>query len=109
MFNDIYAKTFYPFNRCTLLFAAYLQRGDYNVILVDWSNISKKEYFWAAGRVVMVAQYVSSLINLLAQQGMKASQLTVVGHSLGAHVAGLASYYANIKANYVVGEFSRSY
>lgn len=44
------------------------------------------------------------MIDFLASRGMDLSKTAVIGHSLGAHVAGLSSYYAKRKVNYVVGE-----
>ncbi|XP_078032903.1 pancreatic triacylglycerol lipase-like [Augochlora pura] len=73
---------------------AYLQHGDFNVIAIDWSTITLRPYIWATKRVVMVAQYSASMIDFLQSQGMNLSQLTVVGHSLGGHVAGLSAHYA---------------
>ncbi|XP_043258013.1 pancreatic triacylglycerol lipase-like [Colletes gigas] len=88
---------------CTTVRDAYLQHGDYNVISVDWSPIAKNEYIWATRRVTMIGQYISSMINFLETQGMNVSTLTVVGHSLGAHIAGLAARNANGTVLYVVG------
>ncbi|CAK9814362.1 Pancreatic triacylglycerol lipase (Fragment) [Anthophora quadrimaculata] len=87
---------------CTLIVEAFMQHGDYNIIVIDWSTISVMPYLWASERVVMVSQYTSTMIDFLVSQGMDPSKLTIVGHSLGAHVAGLSSHYAKAKANYVV-------
>ncbi|CAK9822180.1 Pancreatic triacylglycerol lipase (Fragment) [Anthophora retusa] len=87
---------------CTLVVEAFMEHGDYNIIVIDWSSISVMPYLWASQRVVMVSQYVSKMIDFLVSQGMDPSKLTIVGHSLGAHVAGLSSHYAKAKANYVV-------
>lgn len=73
---------------------AYLKRGDFNVIAIDWSTITLRPYIWATKRVVMVGQYSASMIDFLRSQGMDLSRVTVVGHSLGGHVAGLAAHYA---------------
>ncbi|XP_033322503.2 pancreatic triacylglycerol lipase-like [Megalopta genalis] len=81
---------------------AYLQHGDYNVIAIDWSTITLRPYIWATKRVVMVGQYSASMIDFLQSQGMDLSQLTLVGHSLGGHVAGLSAYYAKGRVEYVV-------
>ncbi|KOC62000.1 Pancreatic lipase-related protein 1, partial [Habropoda laboriosa] len=87
---------------CTLVVSAFVTHGDYNIIVTDWSAISIMPYIWSSNRVVMVAQYVSKMIDFLVSQGMNTSQVTSVGHSLGGHVAGLAAYYAKTKVNYVV-------
>ncbi|XP_076165997.1 phospholipase A1-like [Ptiloglossa arizonensis] len=88
---------------CYLIRDAFLQHGDYNVIVVNWSKISQKPYLWASRRVLMVGQYVSSMINFLAQQGMDVSQVSLVGHSLGAHIVGLAARNAKGNVKFVVG------
>ncbi|XP_003700219.1 phospholipase A1-like [Megachile rotundata] len=88
---------------CTLVRDAFLQNGDYNVIVVDWSSISRRPYLWTSRQVVSIAQFVGKMIDFLESHGMKPSDVTVVGHSLGAHIAGLSSYYAKNKVNYVVG------
>lgn len=36
---------------------------------------------------------------------MDSSQTTLVGHSLGAHVVGIAARNANVGINYIVGKF----
>ncbi|XP_017879823.1 phospholipase A1-like [Ceratina calcarata] len=87
---------------CLLIRDAFLQHGDYNVILIDWSAISNKSYQWSASRVLMVAQYVSKMIDFLVTRGMKPSNVTIVGHSLGGHVAGLSARYAKSNVNYVI-------
>ncbi|XP_043258082.1 pancreatic triacylglycerol lipase-like [Colletes gigas] len=88
---------------CVEVRNALLEHDDYNVIVVDWSSISLKPYIWSSNRVVMIGQYVASMIDFLAEQGMDVSETTTIGHSLGAHVAGLAAYYAKGKVGYVVG------
>ncbi|XP_017765759.1 PREDICTED: pancreatic triacylglycerol lipase-like [Eufriesea mexicana] len=88
---------------CQLIRKAFLQNSDCNVIVIDWGKIAKKEYYWASNRVLMVGKFAAKMISFLESQGMDENKLTIVGHSLGAHVAGLASNYAARKANYVVG------
>ena len=87
---------------CTSIRDAYLKHGDYNVIVVDWSSISYRPYIWASRRVLMISQYLSQMINFLETQGMKLSQLTIAGHSLGAHIAGLSARFAKGEVHYVV-------
>ncbi|XP_053984240.1 pancreatic lipase-related protein 2-like [Hylaeus volcanicus] len=82
---------------------AFMEHGDYNIIAVDWSKIASKPYIWCSDRVVMVGRYVASMTDFLQVKGMNMSRITNVGHSLGAHIAGLSSYYATTLAHYVVG------
>ncbi|XP_076750412.1 pancreatic triacylglycerol lipase-like [Xylocopa sonorina] len=87
---------------CTLVRDAFLQHADCNVIVIDWSSIAKRPYVWSSSRVLMVSQYVSKMIDFVVSQGLNPSRVTVVGHSLGGHVAGLSAHYASHKLNYVV-------
>ncbi|CAL7948587.1 unnamed protein product [Xylocopa violacea] len=89
-------------NACTLVRDAFLKHSDCNVIVVDWSSIALRPYIWSSNRVLMVAQFVSRMIDFLVSQGMSPSRVTVVGHSLGGHVAGLSAHYAKHQLNYVV-------
>ncbi|XP_011691720.1 PREDICTED: pancreatic triacylglycerol lipase-like [Wasmannia auropunctata] len=88
---------------CTLIRDAFLRHGDYNVIVFDWSSISIGEYFWAKGHVVKVARFVATMINFLVKHGMDPSQTILVGHSLGAHVVGIAARTADSDIGYIVG------
>uniref|UniRef100_A0A182SFV0 Lipase domain-containing protein n=1 Tax=Anopheles maculatus TaxID=74869 RepID=A0A182SFV0_9DIPT len=69
---------------------AYVAKGAYNVIGVDWSagwmNIL---YPVAQMRVGAIADAIAKQITVLLQAGQQPSQIVLVGHSLGAHVAGL--------------------
>ncbi|XP_012285265.1 pancreatic triacylglycerol lipase-like [Orussus abietinus] len=88
---------------CTLVRDAYLTNGHYNVIVVDWSRITIRPYVFASRRVKMVGIFVSKMIDFLERNGMDPSTTTLVGHSLGAHVMGLAGHYAKSRVDYVVG------
>lgn len=80
-----------------------MEQGDYNVIVVDWSRISKNEYIYASFQVKKVALYVASMLNFLQTMGMDPSTTTLIGHSLGAHVMGLAGHHSINIINYIVG------
>ncbi|XP_014614491.1 PREDICTED: endothelial lipase-like [Polistes canadensis] len=88
---------------CTLVRDAYLNHDDYNIIVIDWSKISARGYVWASNRVKMVGQYVATMLDFLEKEGLNLSTTTLIGHSLGAHVVGLAAYYAKNTVNSVIG------
>ncbi|XP_011498556.1 PREDICTED: pancreatic triacylglycerol lipase-like [Ceratosolen solmsi marchali] len=88
---------------CRLVREAYLVYGDFNVIIVDWSKIAKGTYIWSAMHVVQVGKHVAKMIDFLEEQGINLNTTSLSGHSLGAHVVGLAGYYAKNKVNYIVG------
>ncbi|XP_058796742.1 phospholipase A1-like [Phymastichus coffea] len=90
---------------------AFLKSGDFNVIVVDWSRAQ----YWGLGHAIpstyeavvkkldAIADYISRMLRLLERYGVDLSTTTIVGHSLGAHVAGLASYKVNSKIGRIVG------
>ncbi|XP_046993986.1 lipase member H-like [Schistocerca americana] len=69
----------------------WLQAGDYNVIVVDWSvHAGNWNYAQAKAAVSGVGEVLAALINLLASLGASTNNMQLVGHSLGAHVCGVA-------------------
>lgn len=70
---------------------AYLARGNFNVFVVDWGLGANANYVTSRNRVGAVGAALARFIIFLHQQtGMTFGSVTVVGHSLGAHIAGLA-------------------
>lgn len=86
--HGYYNNRFSPVN--TEITAAYLANYDVNVIVVDWSAGSSNFFYnIAAGRTKGVAHTVAPFLDQLLDDDAKMwEQLTVVGHSLGAHIAG---------------------
>lgn len=83
--------------------AAYLSAGDYNVIVIDWSQIASSIYNTAAGRVKDVAGRVSQFINFMrSNHGLNVGTTTLIGHSLGGHIVGIAARGASGTINSVV-------
>ncbi|XP_049958114.1 phospholipase A1 VesT1.02-like [Schistocerca serialis cubense] len=69
----------------------WLQAGDYNVIVVDWSvHAGNWNYAQAKAAVSGVGEVVAAFINWLASLGASTNNMQLVGHSLGAHVFGVA-------------------
>ncbi|XP_063430812.1 pancreatic triacylglycerol lipase-like [Mytilus trossulus] len=70
---------------------AFLTEGDYNVILVDWGGGSKLPYTQATANTRVVGALIAKLIKLLQERGnAKPQDFHIIGHSLGAHIAGYA-------------------
>nr|CAD7432022.1 unnamed protein product [Timema monikensis] len=72
--------------------SAYISSGEaVNVIMMDWSSgASNLVYEVCVGYVVPAGEYLATLIDFLVSQGMDPAKLHIVGHSLGAHIAGVA-------------------
>lgn len=71
--------------------SAYLKEYDYNIIIVDWSKEAHSMYQTARKDVPAVGHTVALFIDKLAHQtGLRLAELHLVGHSLGAHISGVA-------------------
>nr|BAN20541.1 lipase [Riptortus pedestris] len=71
----------------------YLDFDDVNVIAVDWSDIAWNiNYYAIVNQVPDVGLYVAQLLDFLVAQGCDPQSFHLIGHSLGAHVAGYAGY-----------------
>ncbi|KAJ8951116.1 hypothetical protein NQ318_021560 [Aromia moschata] len=88
----------------TQIRSALLPIYDANVFVVDWSPIAAKNYLSAQGSVLGVGNLVAAFISELVQgYGLQLSRVTLVGHSLGAHVAGNAGAALNGQVGVIVG------
>ncbi|ETN66991.1 lipase [Anopheles darlingi] len=84
---------------------AWLDRGDFNVITVDWGvGAQTINYPFARARVGAVGNVVSTFINFLqANTGISFASVSIAGHSLGAHAAGNAGFFQFGRLNTIFG------
>ena len=69
----------------------FVTQEDMNVIAVDWSHGAGLPYGQATANTRVVGAQVGKLINfLVANTNITEDDVHVIGHSLGAHVAGYA-------------------
>lgn len=61
-----------------------------NVVTVDWEEGARGNYFQAAANTRVVGAQLATLINTLGQVGVDNRRVHLIGHSLGAQVAGYA-------------------
>ncbi|XP_060516296.1 endothelial lipase-like [Cylas formicarius] len=84
--------------------SAAISHHDINIIVVDWSPISGKNYVTAKNAVVRVGNYIGNfLLRLKAELHKSLSRVTIVGHSLGAHIAGNVGAATNGLIDNIVG------
>ncbi|KAJ9580490.1 hypothetical protein L9F63_024333, partial [Diploptera punctata] len=77
---------------------AYLRNGSYNVFVVDWGLLSRPPcYASSVHNMRPVARCLSQLFTFLRDNGAPLHRTTCVGHSLGAHMCGLVSFYLYFK------------
>jgi pimeloyl-ACP methyl ester carboxylesterase len=70
--------------------ADYVKFVDTNACAVDWSMLARVDYAQAASRTQKVGQHLAKFIELLRDNGISFNDVTIVGHSMGAHIAGFA-------------------
>ena len=89
LFSNVMGK--YQQKSFQLLIRSYLNAGDYNVILCDWGEGASTWYFQASANSRVVGAEIANLVKFMAKvTGLRMQDVHVVGHSLGAHIAGYA-------------------
>ncbi|XP_068968362.1 phospholipase A1-like [Bombus flavifrons] len=78
---------------CEIVRDAFLEVRDCNVIILDWSEISDYiNYYEVIKFVPHIARYLASFINFMRiEAGLRTTNLKIIGHSLGAQIAGLSA------------------
>lgn len=73
----------------------YLKKRQVNVITVDWQHIAANLFYLECVRRTRdIGQTVAKMIDFLVEnQNGSTSKMHIVGHSLGAHIAGYAASY----------------
>lgn len=70
---------------CTAIRDAYLERGGYNVITIDWSAYSKNFYYHltVVPQLKVIAEIIAERLLRLDENGYSINNIHLVGHSLG--------------------------
>lgn len=79
---------------------AYITRGEYNVIIVDWSSVSSWYYAGSVAKVIPTGIAISKFIRWL---NVDLNILHLVGFDVGAHVAGVAGKNLNGLVPRIIG------
>ena len=84
---------------------AYLQKGAFNCFVVDWTAGSNTvNYLMARSRVTAVGKVISRFINFLnLNTGVSWNSIYLIGHSLGAHIAGITGRQQKSRLNTIIG------
>ncbi|XP_004523723.1 pancreatic lipase-related protein 2 [Ceratitis capitata] len=81
---------------------AYLSQEDYNIISVDWQIYAALNYFSARAKAPAVGEAIAELLDFLKVEfNLNYDKVVVVGHSLGAHVAGFCG--KSVKGGKIAG------
>ncbi|KNC34548.1 hypothetical protein FF38_00518 [Lucilia cuprina] len=84
---------------------AWLSKGEYNYIFVQWDSAKSPYYPYSAKYTFVVGGKISTLLHFLIKHfRVKLQELTIIGHSLGAHISGFtAKHFRSTKVNTVIG------
>uniref|UniRef100_A0A224XS44 Putative pancreatic lipase-like enzyme n=1 Tax=Panstrongylus lignarius TaxID=156445 RepID=A0A224XS44_9HEMI len=97
-------KCFYGSAFNVLVKNAYLTQYDVNVIVVDWSKYSQLLYPYSRYLIVDIAEVIAKLVDKLCDEfGIDPDNIHIVGHSLGAHLAGIVGLKTARKLSRVTG------
>ena len=87
------------------IFVAYLKKGSDNIIVVDWSDFAWGNYVDVASKTRNISESIAKALERLVNLGLDAEKIHVIGHSLGAHIAGFMGSYLNFQIPRVTGKF----
>ncbi|XP_061398438.1 lipase member H-A [Musca vetustissima] len=83
---------------------AYMAQGIDNVFLVDWRDAAKLDYYTSRKAVNAVGKYLGEMLEkFIAKHGITLSEVHIIGHSLGAHIAGNIGRHFNGSLGRVTG------
>lgn len=83
----------------------FILKGDYNVIIVAWGKGAVgPDYNQAVSNTRLVGTQTRLIIQKLVQAGGSLTDVHIIGHSLGAHTAGLAGRQLHGKVARVTGK-----
>lgn len=84
-----------------------LDRRDANVIIVDWGAGSGPPYNQAVANIRMVGFMTARLISQMSRSvGVGAGTCHMIGHSLGAHLAGYVGYHLRENHGLILGRIT---
>ncbi|XP_058813963.1 phospholipase A1 VesT1.02-like [Topomyia yanbarensis] len=81
----------------------YIHNFGGNICAVDWSQLALVEYNLAAKNTGKVGRYLAKFVKFLLAEGLTIEQVTLVGHSMGAHISGIAGAALDGKIPMIVG------
>lgn len=83
--------------------SAYIQNIDSNICGVDWTRLALTEYSIAATNTRIVAKQLVKFIQYLQPFGVSLKRLTLIGHSFGAQIAGIAGHQLHGDIGRIIG------
>lgn len=73
---------------CQHVVSAYLERGGYNIIAVNWESMASKIYPTAMMSISHLGAHLADGLLSMFDEGLSLNSFHIVGHSLGAQLSG---------------------
>ncbi|CRL01708.1 CLUMA_CG014924, isoform A [Clunio marinus] len=72
------------------LVESYIERGDHNILVVEWSKYSNANYaFEAIPSSYQIGEIIGKVLLKMKESGFKLENFHLIGHSLGGHLVGI--------------------
>ncbi|XP_034943861.1 pancreatic triacylglycerol lipase-like isoform X2 [Chelonus insularis] len=81
----------------------YLARQDHNILAVDWSVLARENYFQVVSHVEDVGTQVANAITSMLAAGIPLGTIHIIGHSMGAQIAGAVGRKCHFKLSRITG------
>lgn len=79
----------YTSNSTQTVVRSYIERGDHNIMVIEWSNYSGGSYlFEAIPNSYKVGEILGKVLLNMKSSGFNLNTFHLVGHSLGGHLVG---------------------
>lgn len=72
-----------------LLIDAYIDRGDHNFMVLDWSDYSVGLYSPVLVKISQISRIMGRMLTKLFKKGLNDKHFHCIGHSFGAHSCGI--------------------
>ncbi|KAK2575778.1 hypothetical protein KPH14_007163 [Odynerus spinipes] len=83
--------------------SAYLKRNEHNVLAADYRKIAALLYHEVVMKAPDVGRVLAEVINKIVTLGINSETIHVIGHSMGAQVAGHVGRQTNFKLSRITG------
>lgn len=97
-FDNVYRKRFKD------IVSAWIKNVDGNICAVDWGRLATYDYIVIKKtNYLKVGKYLAKFIRKLFKRSGDYNKITLIGHSYGAHVAGITGSLLNGKIGRIIG------
>lgn len=97
-FDNVYRRRFKEIT------SAWLKNVDGNICAVDWGRLANYDYIVIRKKnYLIVGKYLAKFIRKLFKRNGDYNKITLIGHSFGAHVAGVVGSLLNGKIGRIIG------